>query len=54
MTGKTHKLNWKEYKEVALEYDVDPYEFQSFGIDLGGGDSEDFECIDDDPPEREE
>jgi len=53
MTTKIHLLSWINYKKVTRHYDVDPYEELEFGIDLGGGDSENFICLDD-PPERKE
>ena len=47
---KTHKINdWETWKELCLEYNIDPYEYVDFGIDEGGGNSTDFEYIGDTP-----
>ena len=37
--------NWETWKELCAQNDVDPYEFVDFGIDMGGGNSKNFEFI---------
>ena len=51
----THMItNWERWKELCAEHDVDPYEECEFGIDKGGGNSEDFEFIGDVPEKEDE
>jgi len=45
--------SWQEWKELCEEYGINPYENADFGIDLGGGNSRDFEYVGD-VPEKEE
>ena len=45
---------WKEWKELCEANDIDPYENVDFGIDKGGGDSEDFEYVGDIPKKEGE
>ena len=52
MAKTNYITNWETWKELCQENDVDPYEYVNFGIDMGGGDSTDFEYIGD-TPERE-
>lgn len=51
---KTHHIsNWDEWKELCEENGIDPYKYADFGIDLGMGNSENWDYIGD-YPEREE
>ncbi|MBA7690249.1 hypothetical protein ES703_98773 [subsurface metagenome] len=45
--------DWETWKELCEQNDVDPYKFKDFGIDMGGGNSTDFEYIGDIPTEEE-
>lgn len=52
--NETHKIyEWEVWQNLCLQYDIDPYENVDFGIDQGGGNSENFEYMGD-IPEREE
>lgn len=44
--------DWEEWKEGCLQRDIDPYEEDEVGFDLGGGDSETFVFVGE-KPERE-
>ena len=44
---------WEDWEELCFENGIDPYENVDFGIDKGGGNSEDFEYVGD-VPEKEE
>lgn len=51
---KRHRvIEWKDWIELADRYNFDPYEEIEFGIDTGGGNSEDWYYAGD-IPEREE
>ena len=52
-SGKTYYLNWDQYREICQKYGINPWANESFGVDLGGGESDTYKCVDD-PPEREE
>ena len=49
---KYQVYHWKDWLQLCLDYDVDPYEEQEFGIDKGGGNSDDYRYVGD-VPERE-
>jgi len=44
--------SWKLWKALGEEYGFDPYENVDFGLDIGGGNSIDYEFCGD-PPEKE-
>ena len=44
--AKTHYItNWETWKELCQENEVDPYKYVDFGIDMGLGNSEDYEFV---------
>lgn len=45
--------NWETWKELCEQNEIDPHENTEFGIDLGGGNSEEFKYIGDIPTEEE-
>lgn len=38
-SGKTFYVSWERWLSVCKENNVDPYENEEIGFDLGGGDS---------------
>lgn len=46
--------NWETWKELCEANDIDPYENVDFGIDKGGGNSEDFEYVGDFPEKEDQ
>jgi len=50
----THYISkWEEWEQLCGEHGVDPHKEVEFGVDLGGGNSENFEYIGDMPEEEE-
>lgn len=48
----TYKINrWEDWEELCFEYGLNPLGQLEFGIDMGGGNSEDFKYIGDVPEE---
>ena len=45
--------DWKIWKELCMNWKVDPYEFVEYGEDSGGGDSFSWEYIGDTPKKEE-
>ena len=41
--------NWETWKKLCEQNEVDPYKFVDFGIDMGGGNSKNWEYIGDIP-----
>ena len=53
--GKTYYItNWEEWKGLCTQNNIDPYNNVDFSVDLGGGDSYNFEYIGDFPEKRGE
>jgi len=45
---------WETWKELCEKNDIDPYENVDFGIDKGGGNSEDFVYVGEIPEKEKE
>jgi len=51
---KKHKIrSWEEWVKVCQENRINPYENADFGVNRGGGDSEDFIYTGEYPEEEE-
>lgn len=48
-----HINNWETWKELCEENDLDAYRTMEFGIDMGGGNSRDYEYGGEIPEEEE-
>lgn len=48
-----HIANWQIWKELCWDWGIDPYENVDYGIDIGGGNSRDFEYTGDIPKKEE-
>jgi len=46
-------VRWEDWVKLCETHDIDPYEEIEFGIDKGGGNSDDYYYLGD-VPEREE
>lgn len=46
--------NWETWVDLCDSYDVNPYLNMEFGIDLGGGNSKDWEYVGEIPNKEED
>lgn len=46
--------DWKTWESLGEHYDFDPYKEVEFSIDLGGGNSKDYEYVGDVPKKDDE